>query len=449
MTFLTKVDRFFEISARNSNFAREIVGGVVTFMTMCYIVFVQPVILEKAGMDARAVFVATCVSSAFATLLMGLYAKYPIALAPAMGHNAFFTFVVCGTMRMSWQQALLANFIAGSIFVLLSFAGFRRAVMESVPESLKHAIAVGIGLFIALIGFQFGGIVVPSPATGVSLGEVTKPAVLVTVFGLAVMIVLSVKRVPGALLVGIVAATVLAALLDLIKYEGVVEMPPSIAPTFAKLFTVEKFDIFSWSVLSVVFIFLFLDLFDTVGTLIGVGEQGGFIKDGRMPRAERALFSDACGTVFGTIMGTSTITSYIESASGVMAGARTGLASIVTAVLFIAALFFSPLVRLVGADVGGLHPMVAGALIMVGVMMCKSIGKINWEEFAEAIPAFLTMVVIPFTYSITDGIAAGFISYTAIRFVTRRLNRKDAVVAVLAVLFVLYYMKVRYVGAGA
>lgn len=445
MSISEKIDVYFGISEQKSSFSREIIGGLVTFMTMSYIIFVQPAILMNAKMDYDAVFVATCISSAFATIFMGLFAKYPIALAPAMGHNAFFTYTVCIGMGVPWQTALLANCIGGLVTVTVSLVGFRRKILMAVPDSLKHAIAVGIGLFIALIGFQFAGIVVPSPETGVKLGNLTDPKVLVSLFGLAVMVVLVVKRVPGALLIGMIAATILAAVWGLVKYEGgVVKMPPSIAPTFAKIFTVEEF-VLSGTILSAIFVFFFLDLFDTLGTLIALGEQAGFIKNGDMPRATRALFVDAVGTVFGTVMGTSTITSYIESASGIGAGARTGFASIITALLFVASLFFLPLVRFVGADVGGLHPMVAGALIVVGVMMCKSLTKINWDDISEALPAFLTMSVIPFTFSITDGIAAGFISYTAIRFVTRRLNRSDIIVAILAVLFVLYYAYARFV----
>ena len=449
MSLALKVDRFFGVREQKSSFGREITGGIVTFMTMSYIIFVQPAMLEDAGMDYNAVFLATCIASAFATILMALFAKYPIALAPAMGHNAFFTYTVCLTGKIPWQEALLANFIAGVIFLALSSVGFRRRIMEAVPESLKHAIAVGIGLFIALIGFQFAGIVVPSPATGIQLGPITHPAVLVAIFGLAVMVVLVVKRIPGALLIGIGAATALAMALGIEYEKAAAEGSVSLAPTFGKIFTIEEF---SFRVLiPVIFVFLFLDLFDTVGTLIGVGEQAGFIKEGKMPRAEKALFADAAGTVAGTVLGTSTVTSYIESAAGVAAGARTGLASIVTGLLFLLALPALPLVRLVGAEVPvkfqgatlGLHPMVAGALIIVGVMMCKSVRKIDWDDIAEAIPAFLTMVVIPFTYSITDGIAAGFISYTAIRFVRRSLRKKDIVVAIIAVLFILYYVKIR------
>ena len=454
---MSKLHRLFGITEANSSLRREIVGGLVTFMTLSYIIFVQPAMLSTANVPYEGVLFATCVASAIACFVMAFFANYPIALAPAMGHNAFFVYTVClGLLvakakidpQQAWKYALFANFISGAVFLGLSFTRVRRAVMEAVPDCLKYAIAVGIGLFITLIGLEYAGIVVPSKATGITLGSLGSKPAMVALVGVAVIVALLALRVPGAILFGIIASTVMAFAVGIApRPEGVVSAPPDPSGTLFALFDVRLSEI-PWAIfIQVLLVFLFLDMFDTVGTLIGVGEQAGLLKEGRLPRAERALFADAVGTVSGTLLGTSTVTSYIESAAGVAYGARTGLASLVTGVLFIAALFFHPIVRVVGAAVplksgviGGVHPMVAPALIIVGAMMFKPVRKINLDKLDEALPAFLTMIVIPFTFSITDGIAAGFICYTLCRIARGRLAKKDIVPAVIAAAFVLYYI---------
>ncbi|RKY13918.1 MAG: NCS2 family permease [Planctomycetota bacterium] len=452
---MSGVDRFFGISAVGSNLRREIVGGIVTFMTLSYIIFVQPAMLSEVGAPYDGVLFATCVASAIACFFMGLFARYPIALAPAMGHNAFFVYTVCLGLLVAkagidkaeaWKYALLANFISGVVFLGLSFTRVRRAVMDAVPDSIKYAIAVGIGLFITLIGLQYAGIVVPSGATGITLGNLGSKPAIVSLVGVAVVLALLALRIPGAILFGIIASTVMASVLGAAPTpEGVVSAPPDPSGTLFALFKVKMSQI-PWAIfIQVLLVFLFLDMFDTVGTLIGVGEQAGLLKDGKLERAERALLSDAVGTVSGTLLGTSTVTSYIESAAGVAYGARTGLAAVVVGVLFVVSLFFYPLIKVVGAAVplkGGFatHPMVAPALIVVGAMMFKPVKKIALDKLEDALPAFLTIVIIPFTFSITDGIAAGFISYALFRLVRGKVARKDIAAMVIAAAFVFYYI---------
>lgn len=454
---MSVVNRLFGLKEAGSTLRREITGGVVTFMTLSYIIFVQPAMLSAAKVPYDGVLFATCVASAIACFVMGFLANYPIALAPAMGHNAFFVYTVCLSLfatnanidpNNAWKYALLANFLSGTVFLSLSFTKVRQTIMNAVPDPIKYAIAVGIGLFITLIGLEYAGIVVPSKATGVTLGDLASKPVLTSLFGLGVIIVFLALRVPGAILFGIIASTVMAFILGIApKPEGVLSSPPNPSGTFLALFDVKLSEIPWVLFLQVLFVFLFLDMFDTVGTLIGVGEQAGLLKNGRLPRSERALLADAVGTVSGTLLGTSTVTSYIESSAGVAYGARTGLASVVVGVLFLAALFFHPIIKVVGAAIplknailGGVHPMVAPALIVVGSMMFKPVKKIDFSKLENGLPAFLTMVVIPFTFSITDGIAAGFITYTLCRLVRVGLKRKDIVTAVVAGAFVIYYL---------
>lgn len=435
---------FFKLRENNTTIQREITAGVTTFMTMSYIIFVQPAVLSVVGMDFGAVMVATCLSSAIATFLMGVLANYPIALAPAMGHNFFFAFTVVLAMGIPWQTALGAVFISGSIFIATSSFGLRETIVNSVPDSLKHGIAIGIGLLIALVGLEWAGIVVDAPGTFVGLGNLKAPPTLLSIFGLSVIATLMVLKVRGAILWGI-GASVLAGLpFGLVKYYGVASLPPSISPTFLKLDILGAINL---GLISVIFVFFFLDLFDTVGTLIGVGEQGGFIKDGHLPRARQALFSDAVGTVFGALLGTSTLTSYIESAAGVSEGGRTGLANMITGLLFIVALFFYPLVQMIG---GGykmgedhyLYPTIAPALIIVGSMMFSGAKRIRWEDPTESIPAFLTLITMPVTFSITEGIAFGFISYALLKLVSGRWREVPVVVNIFAVLFVTRYLSI-------
>ncbi|MCK4264205.1 MAG: NCS2 family permease [Candidatus Aminicenantes bacterium] len=435
------LDRFFKLEENRTSFRTEMVGGITTFMTMSYIIFVQPAILSIAGMDRGAVMVATCISAAVATLLMGLLAKYPIALAPAMGHNIFFAVIVCGTMGYSWQVALGAVFISGTIFVILSIFKVWGVLVASVPDSLKHAIAVGIGLLIALIGLEYGGIVVDAPDVLVGLGDLTSRPVILVLFGVVLTAVLMALRVKGAVLLGILGTAILGIPLGIVKYHGITAAPPSLLPT---LFKLDILGAFNTGLITVVFVFFFLDLFDTMGTLIGVSGPAGFLKEGKLPRANKAMLSDAVGTVSGALLGTSTVTSYIESATGIAHGARTGLANVFTSLLFLVALFFSPLAEMIGGEYiyNGLtlRPVVAPPLIIVGYLMMKCVTWIKWEDLTEAIPAFLTIIIMPLTLSITEGIAFGFISYSLLKLVSGKGKHVHWLIYMFSALFILRYI---------
>jgi AGZA family xanthine/uracil permease-like MFS transporter len=445
--------KVFPLKESNTTVLTEVIAGVTTFLALSYIIFVQPAVLSTCGMDSGAVLTATCISSAVATIMMGLMARYPIALAPAMGHNFYFAFIVCGPVAMGglgypWQVALGANMIAGGIFVVLSATGirFRELIMGIIPESLKNAIAVGIGLLIALVGFQYGGIVVASPGTMVALGNPRYPEVWLSLFGTMLMGILIALRIKGAILIGIVATALVGIPLGIVKYHGIVSLPPDIGPTLA------KFDVVSFfkepSFITVVFILFFLAVFDTVGTLVGVGEYGGFMREGKLPRAHWALLSDALGTVVGATLGTSTITAYIESTAGIQAGGRTGLANMVTAFLMLISLFFFPLVKTVagGYEVEAgrhLYPVIAPALIIVGSMMLGGTRRIQWDDPTESIPAFLTMSIIPFSMSITEGLAFGFVSYSILKAVSGKGLKVHWLLHVISAAFVARYVLLR------
>jgi AGZA family xanthine/uracil permease-like MFS transporter len=435
-------ERLFHLSANHTTIRTEVMAGVTTFLTMAYIIFVQPAVLSAAGMDSGAVLVATCIGSAIGTLLMAFLANYPIAVAPAMGHNFFFAFTVCVAMNVPWQIALGAVAIAGLLFIATAGIGLRETLVTAIPESLKHGIAVGIGLLVALIGLQWSGLVVDAPATLVTLGSLHSPPVLLALFGLVVMSVLMARRVTGALLIGMAASTVVGLATGLVRYQGVVSAPPSLAPTFLKLDIVGAL---SPAMIPVVFVFFFLALFDSVGTLVGVANQAGLMRGGTLPRAPRALLADAIGTVAGAVLGTSTVTAYIESSTGVAAGGRTGLANVVTACFFLVSIFCFPLVRMIGGGyaAGGnvvLYPIVAPALVLVGTMMMANVRSIDWDDPTEAIPAFLTIVMMPLSVSITDGIAFGFIAYTVLKLGTGRAREGHWMVYTFAALFVTRYV---------
>jgi len=437
------LEKLFHLQESGTTVKREIVAGCTTFMTLSYIIFVQPAVLSAAGMDSGAVMAATCITSALAMVLMALLANYPIALAPGMGHNFYFTFTVCLTLGVSWQNALGAVFIAGVLFILLFFVGLREKVMTILPVSLRNAIPAGIGLLIALVGLEWAGLIVDHPATYVTLGDLKSPPALLSLFGVIVIAVLFALKVRGAILIGILASTIVGLITGMVKFQGVVSAPPSIAPTFLQLQIPNI--LVDPKMISVIFIFIFLDLFDTVGTLVGVGEQGGFMVDGKLPKARQALLSDAVATSAGALLGTSTVTSYIESASGISAGGRTGLTNIVTAVLMLLALFFNPLIKMVGAGypIGEntfLYPIVAPALIIVGSLMLKNVISIDWDDMTESIPAFLTLLLMPLTISITEGIAFGFISYALLKLVTRQGKQVHWLIYLFAVLFVARYI---------
>ncbi len=437
----TTLERWFQLTALGTDIRTEILAGVTTFMTMAYIIVVQPSVLQAAGMDFGAVLVATCLSSALATTLMAFLANYPIALAPAMGHNFFFAYTVVVGMKVPWETALGAVCIAGALFVVLSLYGLREAIIHAVPASLQQAIAVGIGLLIAMVGLQWSGIVVGAPGTLVGLGNLRSPPVLLALFGLGTISVLMVLKVKGAILWGMGGATAVGLASGLVRYEGMVSLPPSLAPTFLRL---DIAGALHPNLATVILVFLILALFDTAGTLIGVSQQAGLLKDGKLPRARQALLADATGTVGGALLGTSTVTCYIESAAGVAAGGRSGLANLVTAVLLLASLFFFPLVRVVGGGVPAgqaiLYPITAPALIVVGSLMVKNVREIPWEDPSEAIPAFLTMVMMPLSFSISEGIAFGFISFVFLKVTTRQWHQIPWPLYLFAGLFLVRYI---------
>lgn len=456
------LERFFKLRENDTTVSRELVAGLTTFVTMCYIIFVQPIILKdslhnagpdevKAFMDG--VFAATCIASAFATFLMGFLANYPIALAPAMGHNVFFAITVCGTgaaaFRFGWNAALGAVFISGSIFLGLSFFGFREKLVNAIPRSIKNAIAVGIGLLIALVGLEYAGLVIPCPGTHIGLNPVMSAAVTLALIGLALMSALIALRVKGAILIATLATAVIGAIpvFGIVKYSGIIDLP-RMSHTLFKLDIPGVFTSGAGAaaIVIVIFVFFFLDLFDTVGTLVGIGERAGFVKeDGSLPRAKQALLSDASGTVVGALLGTSTVTSYIESAAGVASGGRTGLANVATGLLFLIALFFGPIVKMVSASVmlaPGVfaYPVIAPALIIVGSMMAKSVLKIDWDDPTEYIPAFITIIIMPVTFNIAMGIGFGFIAYTLLKLVTGRLRDGSLFIYVFAGLFLVFFV---------
>jgi len=439
------LQRLFKLQENNTNLKTEAVAGITTFMTLSYIIFVQPTVLSACGMDFGAVLVATCLSSALATFLMGFYANYPIALAPGMGQNFFFAFTVVMKMGIPWEKALGTVFISGALFFLLSFFGFREKLIDGIPDSLKEAIAVGIGLFIALVGFQWAGIVVATPGSLVGLGVLHSKPVLLSLFGLLLIVILMAARVRGALLWGILATALLGLPLGVVRYHGLVGGVPSLTPTLLKLDITGAFNL---GLVSVIFVFFFLALFDSVGTLIGVSSQAGLLVKGKLPRAREALAADAFGSVSGALLGTSTVTAYVESAAGVAEGGRTGLANMITGALMLLGLFFYPLCQMVGegfqlADGARAYPVVAPALIVVGSLMLRNVRRIPWEDTTEAVPAFLTMVIMPFAFSITEGIAFGFISFALLKLVTGRGREVHWIVYLFAVLFVLRYIFLR------
>lgn len=435
-------EKFFKFKELNTNLRQEFIGGSTTFLTMAYIIFVQPTVLSAAGMDFGAVMVATCISSAAAILVMGFYARYPIALAPGMGQNFFFAYTVVLTMGISWQTTLGVVFIAGFIFIVLSFFGIREKIINVIPDSLKNAIAVGIGLMITLAGLEWAGLVVDHPVLLVSLGDLSEPTTQLALLGLGLTSILLINKVRGAMLIGILITTLVGVLSGLISYEGIISSPPSLEPT---LFKLDIIGALQFDLIVVVFTFLILDLFDTIGTLIGVASEADLLKDGKLPRAKNALLSDAIGTVIGAICGTSTVTSYVESAAGVASGARTGLANVFTAALFIIALFFYPLIQMIGGGVeiseGVRHyPAIAPILVLVGTYMIKGVRKIPWDDLSESIPAFITIIFIPFSFRITEGIAFGFISYTLLKLFAGKGREVPLLMWIFAVIFLLRYI---------
>jgi adenine/guanine/hypoxanthine permease len=424
------LERYFQLAENHTTVRRELLAGLTTFLTMAYIVVVNPQILAQAGMPAEGVVFATCISAAVATLVMGLYANYPIALAPGMSLNAYFTYSVCIGMRIPWRTALGVVFISGVLFILLTVTRVREQIVNGIPNALKHSTAAGIGMFIAFVGLRNAKLVVANAATFVGLGSFADREVQAACFGLLLTLVLIARRINGAILIGISGTTALGVFFGLAHAPAAYVAMPHPSGTLLQL---DLRGAVHLGLLEIIFAFLFVDLFDNIGTLVGVCEQGGFVKEGKIPRVGRALLADAVGTVFGALTGTSTVTSYIESASGVAAGARTGMANLVVAALFLVAIFFSPL----AAAIPGFAT--APALILVGALMTQSIAKIHWADFTEAFPAFVTLLATPLTFSIATGLSLGLISYTIVKVSAGRYREVSPLLWVLTALFVLRY----------
>ena len=446
------ISQYFQLEANGTTLQREVVGGITTFLAMSYIIFVQPGVLSQAGMNFQAVLSASCLAAALSTFLMGLIANYPVALAPGMGENFFFVYTLCAAaplgFGLTWQQALAAVLLAGIFFIAITLTGIRAKIVNSIPDSLKRGIAAGIGLFITLIGLEYGGLVVGSPGTLVRMGDFSQPATLASVLGLLVLVVLLAFGVRGAILLGILATTAIAAAFGLIHFHGIFSTQIHLSPTFLKFDLQGLFALSPSKLGAAIFVLFYLALFDTIGTLVGVGQQAGLLREGKLPRAGQALFADAVGTTVGAGLGTSTITCYIESAAGVSDGARTGLANMVTGLLLLAAIFFSPLASMIGGGVevstasGSAirYPTLAPALIVVGSMMLKVVREFNWDDPTEYLPAFLILVGIPLTFSIADGIAFGLIAYSVAKVATGRWRECPTLTYIFAALFVVQFL---------
>ena len=425
-------EKLFKLSENGTNVRTEIIAGLTTFLTMAYIIFVNPMILADAGMDHGAVFVATCLAAAIGCFIMGFVANYPIAQAPGMGLNAFFTYAVVMGMGYTWQVALAAVFVSGVIFIFLSIFKVREWIINSIPMSLRVGISAGIGLFLAFIALSNAGIVVSNPATKVSLGDITAIGPILGALGFFLTVALVHRGVKGAVMIAILAITAIAIVVGDVQYGGIVSTPPSLAPTFMQLDFSAVFEI---GMISVVFAFLFVDLFDTAGTLVGVATKANLIKeDGKLPRLNKALLADSTATSIGALLGTSNTTSYVESVSGVAEGGRTGLTAVVVGVLFLLALFFSPLAGMIPAYA------TSGALFYVAILMMSGLVGIDWRDLTEAAPVVVTCLLMPLTYSIAEGISLGFIAYAAIKLLSGKGRDVSIAVWVMSVIFILKYI---------
>ncbi|HAX73016.1 MAG TPA: guanine permease [Firmicutes bacterium] len=428
------MNKFFKLEERGTTISKEFIAGLTTFLSMAYIIFVNPDILGATGMDTGAVFTSTILAAVIGTLIMGLFANYPVALAPGMGMNAFFAFTVVLVMGFTWQQALAGIFVSGILFMLLSITGVRELIINSIPQTLKYAVGTGIGFFICFIGLQNAGIVVNNDSTLVGIGNFSDPNVLLAVIGLVITLILLVRKVPAAIFFGMVATAIIGL------FMGVVELPqqlvaeiPSLKPTFGALFEALP-SLFNKDMITVIFAFLFVDFFDTAGTLISVGSRAGLIDEkGHLIDGDKALLADSTATVIGAVLGTSSTTSYVESLTGVEAGGRTGLTSVFTALFFGLMLFFSPLLSVVTSAV------TAPALIAVGVLMASSLGKIEWESLETTVPAFVTIIIMLLGYSIAEGIAAGFLLFPIMMVSARRHKEVSPIMWFLAAVFLLHF----------
>ena len=426
------LDSFFQLTKNKTTLKQEVVAGVTTFLTMSYVIFVNPSILADTGMDKGAVFVATCSAAVIGTLIMGLVANYPVALAPGMGLTAFFAYTVVLGMGVPWQTALGAVFISGVVFLVLSILQVREWLINSIARTLKVAIAGGIGFFLAIIGLKNAGIIVAHSSTLVSVGSLTEPPVVLAVLAFALMAALYFHRIPGAILISILAATGAGVLLQLTSVSGFVSMPPSLTPTFMRM---DVGGALEMGLLMVIFTFVLTDLFDTAGTLVGVTQGAGMLDDrGRLPRLKKALLADSSATVAGSVLGTSTTTSYVESLAGVEAGGRTGLTAVTVAALFLLSLFFAPLARAIPSYA------TAPALVFVACLMAKNLKDINWDDLTEYIPAVVTVLAMPLTFSIATGIGFGFISYALIKILSCRFKDLSMSVMTVSGLFLIKFI---------
>ncbi|WP_411957787.1 NCS2 family permease [Paracoccus homiensis] len=427
------MERFFRLSEHGSNVRTEVIAGITTFLTMAYIIFVNPDILSSTGMDRDAVFIATCLAAAIGSAVMGLWANWPIGMAPGMGLNAFFAFTVVGAMGFTWQQALGAVFISGIIFLILSITGIRRWLIAGIPTSMRSGVAAGIGMFLAIIAMQSSGLVVDNPATLVGLGDLTNTGTLLTIAGFFLIVALDALRVKGAILIGILVVTFAAITLGVSEFTGIVSAPPSIMPTLLQLDLVGAL---SYGIFHVILVMVLVEVFDATGTLIGVAKRAGLLSEGPAHQNKglsRALMADSTAITAGSLLGTSSTTAYVESASGVQAGGRTGLTALVVAGLFLLAMFFAPLAGAVPAYA------TAPALLYVATLMMRELAEITWDDVTEAAPAVLTALAMPLTYSIANGLAFGFISYAVIKLLTGKAKQVHAATWIVAGLFVVKF----------
>ena len=419
---------FFKLDLNNTDIKSEIIAGFTTFLTMAYIIFVNPQIMEASGMDKGAIFVGTCLAAAIACFVMGIFANWPIGLAPGMGLNAFFTYTVVGEMGYAWEVALGAVFIAGILFFVMSVTNLRSWMIASIPMNLRIAMGAGVGLFIGIIGLKSGGIIITNDATLLALGDFTKIETLLAAIGFLIISALSIRKIPGAIIIGILIITVVSIFADLIQFNGIISSPPDIAPTFMKLDILGALNL---SMLTVIMSFLFVNLFDTTGTLVGVATRANLLdENGEAENLDKALKADSGASIFGTFFGCSPVTSYVESSAGVEAGGRTGLTAVIVGFLFVLAMFLSPLASIIPAYA------TAGALVYVAILMLCGMEKLNWSHVTELLPALVIMIMIPLTFSIADGIALGFLSYVVLKITNGEIKNITSAAWFLTIIFI-------------
>ena len=422
------LENFFSVSEHQTSIEKEILAGVTTFITMAYIIFVNPQMMAQSGMDYGAIFVGTCLAAAVACLFMGLFANWPVGLAPGMGLNAFFTYTVVGEMGYSWEVALGAVFIAGILFFIMSITPLRRWMLDSIPLNLRIAMGAGVGLFIGFIGLKNGGIIIANGATFLSLGDFTNPGTLLAGLGFLLISILSIRKIPGAIIIGILSVTLISIFLNLVKFEGVFSIPPDVTPVLMKLDILGALDV---AMISVIVSFLFVNLFDTAGTLFGVATRANLVTEtGHIKDLDKALKVDSSSSVFGSFLGCAPVTSYVESSAGIEAGGRTGITAVVVGLLFLLATFLSPLAAAVPAYA------TAGALIYVAILMLSGMERLNWDDQSELLPALIMIVMIPLTFSIANGIALGFLAYVSIKIFIGEINKISSGAWFLTLIFV-------------